>query len=166
MTMALEFFRRSETKKEHWIQSSYWWCPALTYILHPVTILQFTGGSKRKIWRCCSAVKINGPWSCIFLALKLISSSRMCITKYTYIKQFRVFVVYLFWKSLTLAGSSQNHVLKFPKSIIKCKEFLFCWKELVALRKKNLTMDEVKEKARHIFEGLKIHPAGVTSRAL
>lgn len=27
----------------------------------------------------------------------------------------------------------------------------------------NLTMDEVKEEARHIYEGLKTHLAGVTS---
>lgn len=134
-------------------------------ILHPVTILQFTGGSKRKNWRCCSAVKINGLWSFIFFALKLISCSRMCIIKYKYIKQFRVFVVYRSWKSLTLARSSQNHVLKVPKSIIKCKEFLFCWKDLWPWGK-NLTMDEAKEEVRHIYEGLKIHPAGVTSRAL
>lgn len=29
----------------------------------------------------------------------------------------------------------------------------------------NLTTDEMKEQARHIYEGLKYHPAGVTSRA-
>lgn len=45
-----------------------------------------------------------------------------------------------------------------------CKEFLHCWKELVDMRKKNLTMDEGKEEG--ILEGLKIHPAGVTRRAL
>lgn len=30
----------------------------------------------------------------------------------------------------------------------------------------NLTMDKVKEEAKHIYEGLKSHPAGITSRAL
>lgn len=133
--MALEFFKRSETNKRHWVQSSYWWYPALIYILHPVTILQFTWSSKRKTWRCSSAVKIKGLWNCIFFAHKLISCSRMWIIKYKYIKSFLVFVVKLSWKSLTLAGSSQNYVLKFPKSITKCKEFLLCVKELVAMRK-------------------------------
>lgn len=137
MTVALEFFKRSETNQQHCFQSSYWWCPALIYILHPVTILQFTGSSKRKIWRCSSAVKIKGLWNCIFFADKLISCSRMCITKYKYIKWFLVFVVQLCWKSLTLAGLSQTYILKFPKSVIKSKEFLLCWKELVAIRKKS-----------------------------
>lgn len=56
--------------------------------------------------------------------------------------------------------------IKVPEEYNKVQRVSTLFKRTCGHEKRNLIMDEVKEEARHIYEGLKIHPAGVISGAL
>lgn len=56
--------------------------------------------------------------------------------------------------------------IKVPKEYNKVQRVSTLCKRTCGHEKRNLIMDEVKEEARHIYEGLKIHAAGVISGGL